>query len=242
MIQIANERFVAFDALTPLTKYSLMDKDILLSHCNGITASETSSVLSAGAHISSTPTTELQMGLGSPICFQEHLTEISSLGIDCHSATSSSIIEQARLALQYTRGVHNQRSLDTSSPLSMDTTTLQAFNLATVKGARAIGMADMIGSIAVGKFADLVFWDMRSPGMIVASEQDPVAAIVHHSSLRDVWGVMVDGVFRKREGMLAPVDVDGGRMMEWEDIAGEVLRSRVRIEEGILKGRRGLRG
>jgi cytosine/adenosine deaminase-related metal-dependent hydrolase len=152
-----------------------------------MTPEEKSSVLSTGAHISCTPTTELQMGLGDPVCFLDKIGQISSLGVDCHSATSASIVGQACLALQFARGRHNQHSLDTKSTLSMKDKTIDAFNLATIKGARAAELGDKIGSITVGKFADLVFWDKNSPGRLVAAEQDLVAAIIHHSSCGFAW-------------------------------------------------------
>jgi len=108
----------------------------------------------------------------------------------------------------------------------MNDKTIDAFNLATIKGARAAGWGDKIGSITVGKFADLVFWDKNSPGMLAAAEQHPVAAIIHHSSLRDVESVMIDGTFRKRDGKLLPVVMPGMAPMGWKDVAREVLRSR----------------
>jgi cytosine/adenosine deaminase-related metal-dependent hydrolase len=171
------------------------------------------------------------MGLGEPVCFQGDITTISSLGVDCHSATSASIVDQARLALQFARGRHNQHSLDTKSTLSMKNKTIDAFNLATIKGARAAGLGDKIGSITVGKLADLVFWDKNSPGMLAAAEEDPVSAIIHHSSVRDVKSVMIDGMYRKRDGKLLPVVLPGMGTMEWKDVAREVLRSR----EHVLK-------
>ncbi|CZR68949.1 uncharacterized protein PAC_18850 [Phialocephala subalpina] len=151
------------------------------------------------------------------------------------------VIDQARLALQYTRGRMNKHSLDNESSISMKNKTVDAFNLVTIKGARAVGLEDKIGSIAVGKLADLVFWDMNSPGMLAAAEQDPVAAIVHHSSLRDVRGVIIDGVWRKRDGKLLPVSLPGAGMMAWEDVAKELLKSRRAIEGRIAKVHAGLR-
>lgn len=213
-----------------------MGPDILLSHCTGMTSEEKSSILSSGAHISSTPSTEIQMALGEPVCFQDGVNNVSSLGVDCHSATTSSIIEEARLVLQYTRGQQNQIALDNKSSISMNIKTMDALNLATIRGARAAGLGDKIGSIAVGKFADLVFWDKNSPGMLTAAYHDPVAAIIHHSSIQDVKSVMIDGVFRKREGKLLPVKLPGGGTKEWREIAKEVLKSRTEIQERISKG------
>jgi cytosine/adenosine deaminase-related metal-dependent hydrolase len=169
------------------------------------------------------------MGLGDPVCFLDKIGQISSLRVDCHSATSASIVDQARLTLQFARGRHNQHSLDTKSTLSMKDKTIDVFNLATIKGARAAGLGDKIGSITVGKFADLVFWYKNTPGMIAAAEQDPVAAIIHHSSLRDVKSVMIDGMFRKRDCKLLPVVLLGMGAMGWEDVAREVLRSRKEV-------------
>jgi cytosine/adenosine deaminase-related metal-dependent hydrolase len=198
----------AFDAVGPLTKYGLLGPDILLSHCNGMVSEEKSSVLFTGALISSTPTTELQVGLGDPVCFQDDIENVSSLGIDCHSATSASIVDQARLALQFARRRHNQHSLHTKSAVSIKDKTIKAFNLATIKGAHAAGLGDKIikiGSITVGRFTDLVFWDNNNPGMLAAAEQDRVATMIHHSSLRDIKSVMIDGMFRKRDGKLLPM-------------------------------------
>lgn len=73
----------------------------------------------------------------------------------------------------------------------------QAFNLGTIKDARAVGMSSEIESLAEGKLADIVIFDALSPGMVFAASHDPVAAIVLHSSFRDVDTVIVDGIVRK---------------------------------------------
>jgi cytosine/adenosine deaminase-related metal-dependent hydrolase len=217
-----------------------MGPDILLSHCNGVTEKEASIVLSSGAYISSTPSTELQMGLGEPVCFQDDLRKVASIGVDCHSATSASLVAEARLALQYTRGRNNQRALNSGSAMSQTAKTLEAFNLITIKGARAAGLGDMTGSIAIGKRADLVFWDKLSPGMLAAGEHDLVAAIMHHSSVEEVRSVMVDGIFRKQDGRLLPVFLhdETTKKMQWKEVAQEVLRSRKRVEWRISDAQR----
>ena len=68
-------------------------------------------------------------------------------------------------------------------------------------------MEEDLGSLAVGKIADLVVFDGDSPSMICASEQDPVAAIVLHSSVRDIDMVIVDGQIRKQNSKLLPVTI-----------------------------------
>jgi cytosine/adenosine deaminase-related metal-dependent hydrolase len=138
-----------------------------------------------------------------------------------------------RLALQSTRGTSNQRFVDQwKLPKTVAATVEQAFNLGTIMGARAVGMSSEIGSIAVGKLADIVIFDAQSPGMLCVAEQDPVAAIVLHASVRDIETVIVDGRIRKSGGKLAPVEVAEG-LMEWPQVAGKLLHSRKRMQETI---------
>jgi hypothetical protein len=79
--------------------------------------------------------------------------------------------------------------------------------------------------------------------MVCASEQDPVAAIVLHSSVRDVDMVIVDGRIRKREGRLCPVGIYPTQKgvtiprqtVEWKQVAKELVTSRGRIEDAMSK-------
>lgn len=221
--------------MSPLHDLKLLGPDILLSHANNLTSEQAALLSAAGGHISSTPSTELQMNLGHPKCFEKDFAGMSSLGVDCHSATSSSIASEAFLGLQHARSIHNQAIIDQGSapPPNLNVKVVEAFNLATIKGARAMGMGDKIGSIVEGKLADLVIWDKTSPGMLAAAEQDPVAAIIAHSSPRDVVTVIVDGVVRKENGKLLPVDIEGGKKLGWEHVGQEVLRSRKDIQKKV---------
>ncbi len=73
--------------------------------------------------------------------------------------------------------------------------------------------------------------------MIAGAVENPVAAIMLHSSIRDVNTVIVDGVVQKRDGKLLPVELDADasvrvqeRVLGWNDVARQVLRSRLEIE------------
>lgn len=118
------------------------------------------------------------------------------------------------------------------TPRTVGHTVEQAFNLGTILGARAIGMGETLGKLEVGRFADIVIFDGMSPGMIGAAEHDPVAAVVLHSSIRDVDTVIVDGIIRKEGGKLMTVE-SGERKLEWGDIARELIQSRERIQEKV---------
>ena len=63
--------------------------------------------------------------------------------------------------------------------------------MATIGGARALGMADEIGSLEPGKAADLVLFPERSPSL--ANIHDPYQKLVYCASARDVAQVWVAG-------------------------------------------------
>lgn len=184
------------------------------------------------------------MGLGYPVCFREDTTSISSLGIDCHSNNGPSIVNQMRLGLQAERGIRNDAIIKAGkAPKHLTLSVQDVFRLGTIGGARAVGLQDQIGSLEEGKLADIVIFDGLSPGMICAAEEDPVAAIVLHSSTADIETVIVDGRIVKQHGSLVPIDLDlslsdlkpAKTRFEWSDVAKELLKSRQRIIETAKK-------
>jgi cytosine/adenosine deaminase-related metal-dependent hydrolase len=221
-----------------LNELGLLDSNVLISHANQATDEESKLLHQAGAHVSSTPSTEMLMSLGYPVCFREDMQDISSLGIDCHSAVSADITGQMRLALQHERAVYNQPYVSkTTYPNGVNIKVAEVYGLATLKGARAIKREKELGSIAVGKLADLVIYDALSPAMVCAVEYDPVAAIVLHSSVRDVDTVIVDGIVRKTGGKLLPIINEDAKLtgftdstISWRDVASNLLRSYADIQ------------
>jgi cytosine/adenosine deaminase-related metal-dependent hydrolase len=227
-----------------LESYGLLGPDILLSHATNLTASDINKLNQTGAWISTTPDTELQMGHGNIVCFREGCTDICSLGIDCHSNNSGDIVSQMRLALQHERADRNEKLIAKGKfSRSLDLSVQDVFRLGTIQGARAINLEESLGSLTVGKLADIVIFDGESPGMVCASEQDPVAAIVLHSSVRDVDMVIVDGHIRKENGRLLPVEITPTlpevnvlpQSIDWNQVAKNLIASRSRIEEAISK-------
>jgi 5-methylthioadenosine/S-adenosylhomocysteine deaminase len=77
--------------------------------------------------------------------------------------------------------------------------------LATVEGARLLGIADKTGSLTPGKRADLI--TIRTGDINLAPVGDPYYAIVFFGQPSNVETVMVDGRVLARGGKLAAVDV-----------------------------------
>lgn len=234
---VRNPQIGMNDVIQQVKGFGLLDKHMLFSHATGYPTESIKAAADAGAYISSTPSTELQMALGFPVCLNDDFPEAqacSSLGIDCHSNQASSIVYEMRMGLQASRAKHHQRALGQEmAPRHISKTVQEAFNLGTIQGARAIGKEDQVGSIAEGKLADLVIFDANTPELACAAEQDPVAAIVLHSSIGNVDTVIVDGIIRKRGGKLVDVKVEQSMQdiaekesLVWADVADAMRRSR----------------
>lgn len=220
---------------------SLLGPDILISHSNFPHEDDGKLIADCGAHTSSTPNTELQLGW-PPIGLRADHYANASLGVDCHSWASASIPLQAQLLLQHARN-ERQEKLRAESKWSRHTgfDVEQVFNLATIGGAKAAGLADQVGRLKEGFKADLVIFDTTSMAMMSASEEDPVAAVILHSSVRDVDAVIIDGVMRKQNGKLADLVVaEGpnetvvmptGSKFGLDRVRAEVLKSRKALDQ-----------
>ena len=89
------------------------------------------------------------------------------LGVDgAASNEASSLVEEARHALLFARARGGPEALGVRD----------ALELATIGGARVLGWDDQIGSLEVGKQADIALW--RLDGLGHAGIVDPVAALV----------------------------------------------------------------
>jgi 5-methylthioadenosine/S-adenosylhomocysteine deaminase len=84
-------------------------------------------------------------------------------------------------------------------------TASDAFNAATLGGAKALGRDDL-GRIAQGAKADFVIWDINT--LTMAPLRDPIRNIVYSAEPHDVEAVIVDGnvVMENRQVLRAKVD------------------------------------
>ena len=67
----------------------------------------------------------------------------------------------------------------------------EIFRMATIRGARALGMEEMTGSIQVGKKADLAILDLRTPSM--TPRNDLLAGLCYSANGSEVETVIIDG-------------------------------------------------
>ncbi|UNI23834.1 hypothetical protein JDV02_009628 [Purpureocillium takamizusanense] len=235
----------SYSVAAQLHSYGLLDDKIVLSHAGGATAEDVKLISEANAYVAVTPSSESAMAVGPPVAFREgdlNMDKNCALGIDCAAFGSGSLVQEMRLGLQSARRLDSMaHHAHGTLPKGVFHTTHEAFNMATIHGARALCMEEDIGSIQIGKKADLVVFDALSPSMAGAAQQDPIMAIVLHSNVGDVDAVMVDGQFRKRDGKLLPARetvwtdnttrnfVETGKTLSWREIACSLLQIQERF-------------
>jgi 5-methylthioadenosine/S-adenosylhomocysteine deaminase len=93
------------------------------------------------------------------------------------------------------KGVHQDATIITAE---------KVIEMATIGGARAVGLEKEIGSIEVGKKADIAVIDYNNAFMTPIHH--PVSAIVYSALGHEVTGVMIDGRWVMRDGVVGTVD------------------------------------
>jgi 5-methylthioadenosine/S-adenosylhomocysteine deaminase len=191
-----------------LEDVGLLNDRLLGGHCIYLSDTDIGRIADAGAHVVQIPKPNAASGRLAP------MHKIKQAGINIAIATDTQhgdMIEIMRWALMTGRV--------RQSGVSQDWQPRHAFEMATINGARALGLDREIGSIEVGKQADLVVIDARRPHMVPMI--DPLGNLVHSAQGRDVSMVMVAGEILVEDSM--PTRVDAERICrEAESVARDL--------------------
>jgi cytosine/adenosine deaminase-related metal-dependent hydrolase len=98
--------------------------------------------------------------------------------------------------------IHKPRA----GPLAMPAQAV--LELATLGGARALGLEDEVGSLEPGKKADLAIVDLEHPHATPAGD-DVVSRLVHAGQSQNVRTVVIDGQVVMRERQVETLDEPG---------------------------------
>ncbi len=184
-----------------LHAHGLLDPQQVHVHCNALSDGQLDLLADSGAAVSSTPETEMQMGMGHPVLrrWLERGRQ-PSLGCDVVSSNSGDMFAQMRLGLQFQRAMDNDPLIARGeTPEALDLTVRDALRWGTLGGAEALGVDGRIGSLTPGKQADVIVVGSGRMGM--GALADP-AGLILHAGASDVRDVLVAGSFVKRDGQL----------------------------------------
>ncbi|MEX0846781.1 MAG: amidohydrolase family protein [Ilumatobacteraceae bacterium] len=191
--------------LAHLDDLGVLGRHVLVAHGVHLDADEVERVLHTGTAVASCPWAYLRLAQGFTAgCHGELARRGGRLALGCDAENAGDAVDILRAATLFV-GLARDMAMDAFSLTAID-----ALALATSRGAEAIGKADTIGSLEVGKQADIVVHDTRGPQFLPRST-DPVRELVWASDGRSVSDVLIAGRHVVGGGRCLTVDVESLR-------------------------------
>jgi len=217
---------VGMPAVPWLKEHNVLESRVIAAHCVHLDESEMTTLLRHSVGVVHNPTSNLKLSSGfAPVA--QLLAMGLNVGIGTDGVASNNdldMFEELRLAALLAKGV------------TLDPTALparQAVEMATIMGARVLGLDQWIGSLEPGKRADMIVVDVgpiHNWPSFRRDEQSVYSQLVYASKGSDVIDMMCDGVWLMRDRTLRTVDE--------QSIKAEARRVAQKIETFLIERER----
>jgi cytosine/adenosine deaminase-related metal-dependent hydrolase len=195
------------DNIDYLFAIGLGGENLCLAHCVHASDPELDGIARAGAKVLHCPSSNLKLGSGIARV-PEMLDRGISVSIGSDGAPCNNNLD-AFLEMRLAALIQKPRLGPRAMPAR------RAFELATIEGARALGLFDEIGAIEPGRKADLALLDLEDVAAVPGD--DIYARIVYAAQSRHVTDVWVDGRAVVRRRTLLTLDEERVRARAWEE-------------------------
>ena len=194
----------------------LLGPDLLAVHCVQVDGQDLDLIQKSDTKVSHNPCSNLYLGSGfAPVPAMQRRGITVGLASDGPASSSNhSMLQAMKFAALLHKGVHRDPEIMTAE---------KALEMATIDGARALGLQESIGSLDVGKRADLVVLDMSN--LCVTPVHVAVSSLVYSQRGDEVDRVYVDGRLVVDSGVLATVDQEEVRSRSSAAAAGLAARA-----------------
>ena len=167
----------------------VIDDHAVLAHCIHVNDKETNILKKNNVRVSHCPSSNLKLGSGIaniPKYLEKGISV--SLGADGAPCNNNlSIFNEIRLAALIQKPIHGSTVMDAKT----------VFKLATIEGAKALHLQNEIGSIEVGKKADLALLDLNTNVHSISDNDESIYSdIVYSSNADSVNSVMIEGEWK----------------------------------------------
>lgn len=206
-----------------LNSLGVLGRHLAIAHAVHIDDHEVDLIVESGTAVISCPWAYIRLGQGLSREFR-HLDlwrQGGRLALGCDSENAGDMVDGLRAAALFA-GMAKERDLDPTVFGAHD-----ALELLTIRGAEALGIDDRVGSLEVGKQADLVIHD-RSRIEWIPQSPDAVLQLVWGSDGRSVRDVYVAGNRVVADGQVTAFDVHA--LADDAVAAGHALRTRSGVE------------
>lgn len=180
-----------------LSDIGFLGPDVLAVHCVHCRSHDVRILRHHGVKVSHNPCSNLYLASGIAPIPEMHLAGITvGLGSDGPASSNNhSLFQAMKFAALVQKGIHQDATIMTAE---------KVLEMATIDGAHAVGLGAEIGSLEVGKKADIIVVDCDGPAMTPI--HNPVSALVYSALGNEVRSVLVDGRFVLRDGVVTSVD------------------------------------
>jgi cytosine/adenosine deaminase-related metal-dependent hydrolase len=201
--------------IAAMEKLGLLYKDLQVIHALTSTDEEIRLLGAASGSVSISPFSELRIGYGIPkIC--EFADGGVTVGLSVDTTPLSGNADMFGI-MKIAQNIENGRCGN-----ECRLPARRVLEMATIEGARSLGLSDQVGSLTKGKRADLIMVNTRDVNM--APFSDPAYMLVDAAQPANVDTVMVDGRILKRHGKLTAIDV--GQLVKEVSAASKSVRAR----------------
>jgi 5-methylthioadenosine/S-adenosylhomocysteine deaminase len=204
-----------------LESIGVLGPNVLLAHLIGLDDNEVEAMARTQTKAVMVPTAALKMGRG--MTSQGKLPEMLQRGICVSLGTdagnNSNLLETQRS--MYLSAVLYKDARRSTSMVPVET----ALEMATLNGAKALGLDHDLGSIEAGKKADLVLFDTKRPEW--RNLFNPINTLVYNADGRSVHTVIVDGRVVVQD--YKPLYVDEWQLIQKVQVIGERLLARTGV-------------
>ena len=183
--------------LERLDQLNLLTPNLIAVHMTNLTDMEMERLAETGVNLVHCPESNLKLASG--LCPLDQLLKHNinvSLGTDGAASNNDlDMFGEMRTAALLSKGISGDaQSCDAE----------QTIRMATINGARSLGLADKIGSLEVGKKADMIAVDFSQ--LNTQPVYDPVAQLVYAVNSLQVSHVWIDGVAKVRDYEFTDID------------------------------------
>jgi 5-methylthioadenosine/S-adenosylhomocysteine deaminase len=186
------------EAIKKLSEAGLLGPDVILVHDTNIVDNDSELLAKTRTEVSLSPFTELRTGFG--------ITPVGALtkaGVKLSLSVDTTVLAGNCDMFAIMKAILNIADGEAQNEFQM--TARRALELATTGGARALGIADRVGSLTPGKRADIIL--IRTTDLNMAPFTDPGHMVVQSTNPSNVDTVMIDGRIMKSGGKLIGIDV-----------------------------------
>ncbi|MGF1664572.1 MAG: amidohydrolase family protein [Kineosporiaceae bacterium] len=170
----------------------------IAAHCVWVDRADREILAGHGVGVAHNPVANMILASGAA-----PVAELRRLGVDVGIGVDGAASNDSQDMLQAVKSAALLARVTALQATAMS--AREAFEMATIGGARALAMADEVGSLEPGKAADVVVLDGTSPAL--ANVHDPYQAVVWVAGSREVREVWVGGRPSVAGGDVVTVDV-----------------------------------